>query len=121
MGLMSWNNFFVLTVLASIVSIGVKIVYFPKQLSIVNEPSGKYDYIVVGAGTAGSVLAGQLSAGDPGKRVLLIEAGAWDSWISRIPGLAPLQMLTDAIWDYETEPEKFSHWGYHDRVSSLLL
>jgi choline dehydrogenase-like flavoprotein len=41
---------------------------------------GDFDYIVVGAGTAGCILANRLSA-DPAKRVLTLEAGGNDNWI----------------------------------------
>jgi choline dehydrogenase len=41
---------------------------------------GDFDYIVVGAGTAGCILANRLSA-DPNKRVLILEAGGNDNWI----------------------------------------
>jgi choline dehydrogenase len=41
---------------------------------------GDFDYVVVGAGTAGCIVANRLSA-DPGKRVLILEAGGKDNWI----------------------------------------
>lgn len=44
------------------------------------KPFGTFDYVIVGAGTAGCVLANRLSA-DPTVRVLLLEAGGKDDWI----------------------------------------
>src|SRR5450830_148540 len=44
------------------------------------ESAGKYDYIIVGGGTAGCVLANRLSQ-DRGVKVLLIEAGAKDDYL----------------------------------------
>jgi choline dehydrogenase len=41
---------------------------------------GEYDYIIVGAGSAGCLLANRLSA-DAGRRVLVLEAGGRDNWI----------------------------------------
>ena len=46
----------------------------------------KFDYVIVGAGTAGCLLANRLSA-DPDVTVLLLEAGGRDDWIwTKIPG-----------------------------------
>jgi choline dehydrogenase len=67
--------------------------------------SQTYDYIVVGAGSAGAAVAHRLSA-DPRNRVLLLEAGpAGHPW-SRIPiGYAKLINNPAANWLYTAEPE----------------
>jgi choline dehydrogenase len=65
-----------------------------------------YDYVIVGAGSAGCVLANRLSA-DPGKRVLLLEAGAsdWNPLIHMPAGIARLANNRRLNWNYRTEPE----------------
>ncbi len=65
-----------------------------------------YDYVIVGAGSAGCVLAGRLSE-DPDNRVCLIEAGGSDDKaIIRTPKLLAQAMTTPEInWDYETAPQ----------------
>ncbi len=64
-----------------------------------------FDHIIIGAGTAGSLLANRLSR-DAGKRVLLIEAGGKDDyhWI-HIP-LGYLYCIGNprTDWLYQTEP-----------------
>ncbi|MGY6588338.1 MAG: GMC family oxidoreductase [Wenzhouxiangella sp.] len=66
----------------------------------------EYDYIIVGAGSAGCVLANRLSA-DPAVSVLLLEAGPrdWNPFIHMPAGLAKLMLFKSINWAYETEPE----------------
>ncbi len=65
-----------------------------------------YDYIVVGAGSAGSVMAARLSE-NRSNRVLLLEAGGsdWHPFIHMPAGLAKLVSLERINWSYSTEPE----------------
>ena len=62
----------------------------------------EYDFIIVGAGAAGCMLANRLSE-DPNSTVLLIEAGGRENFIEDIPNLAALPHLTPVTWGYETE------------------
>lgn len=66
-----------------------------------------YDYIVVGAGSAGCVLANRLSA-DGRHSVLLLEAGKKDKPLSvHVPGMLGQQIASDKNnWFYWTEPQK---------------
>ncbi len=66
----------------------------------------QFDYIVVGAGSAGCVLANRLTE-NPATRVLLLEAGPRDTdpWIHVPLGYGKLFARTDVNWAYESEPE----------------
>ncbi len=67
----------------------------------------EYDYIVVGAGSAGCVMANRLSE-NPASRVLLLEAGGPDTnpFIHMPAGLAQLAKNTKINWMYKTEPQQ---------------
>lgn len=67
---------------------------------------GDFDYIVVGAGSAGCVLANRLSA-DPRSRVLVLEAGGRDNWIWYHIPVGYLFAIGNprSDWMYQTEKE----------------
>jgi choline dehydrogenase len=70
------------------------------------DTSASYDYIIVGAGSAGCVLANRLT--ESGRyRVLILEAGGWDKnmWIHIPIGYGKLFKNKTVNWMYQTEPE----------------
>ena len=64
-----------------------------------------YDYVVVGAGSAGCALAARLTE-DPDVRVALIEAGPPDTANEiHIPAAFPMLFKSSWDWDLDSEPE----------------
>ncbi|XP_075145973.1 glucose dehydrogenase [Haematobia irritans] len=69
-----------------------------------SEPDYEYDFIVIGGGSAGSVVAARLSE-VPQWKVLLIEAGGDEPVGAQIPSMFLNFITSDIDWGYNTEPE----------------
>jgi choline dehydrogenase len=78
----------------------------PRAMAGNSSETAEFDYVIVGAGSAGCVLANRLSA-DGKYSVLLLEAGPRDSnlWIHVPIGYAKLFKEKAVNWMYQTEPE----------------
>src|SRR4030088_2464268 len=80
----------------------------PKSGGAKTRREDRYDYVIVGAGSAGCVLAARLTE-TPGVRVLLLEAGRRDnSWQIDMPSAVGSLLSSDRFnWNYLSEPEPF--------------
>ena len=89
----------------------------PMMSKIMDE---EYDYIVVGSGSAGSVVASRLSE-DKDNKVLLVEAGGHyeENPLFSIPLLSFGLHHSQYDWAYQTVPQKHSHFGVTERRGAL--
>lgn len=77
-----------------------------------------YDYIVVGGGSAGCVIANRLSE-NPNYSVLLLDAGGDGTYLSDIPGaVGALYGNPSLDWSYKTEPEPYACFAMNGRKCS---
>ncbi|XP_078491074.1 glucose dehydrogenase [FAD, quinone]-like [Ciona intestinalis] len=84
----------------------------------INQPDEEYDFIIVGAGTTGNVIANRLTESS-NVRVLVVEAGdnAYPNPLLSIPLLVPFLQQTSTDWMYRSEPQQHACKEHGNRVS----
>lgn len=75
----------------------------------------EYDFIVIGSGASGSVVASRLSEISSWK-VLLLEAGKRGNFLTSVPIATPLLQFTQYNWNYSVEPSPDYAWAMKNRV-----
>lgn len=76
-----------------------------------------YDYVIVGAGSAGSVVANRLSESG-NYTVLLLEAGGEETPDLMVPFTAPFAAKENNSWQYVTVPQKYACLSFPGRNQS---
>lgn len=75
-----------------------------KLITGLTEPYSEYDFIIIGAGSAGCALANRLSK-NRNITVLLLDVGRPEMLMTDIPAIAHYFQSTDYAWDYYMEPQ----------------
>jgi len=104
----------VLALLAAAVGIGLRLAFdfehIPNLVPVESVRNKYFDYIIIGGGTAGSVMAYELSK-HSNYSVLLIEAGGVFSGLSIVPIASTLMQGTQMDWTFKSVPQSFSSRG----------
>jgi len=81
----------------------------------------KFDFIIIGAGTAGCLLANRLTNGN--KKVLLLEAGKHDKyiWVQFPVGYRYCYENSRVNWNFKTQKEPFFHFKEEDYPRGKVL
>ena len=102
---------FKVAVIFAIFAVAFYFVAISRDSLVVTNINSTYDYIVVGAGSAGAVLAARLSE-DKDITVLVVEAGGEDTQIlPYVPMMSALFQNTSLDWVYYTEPQTHSSFS----------
>ncbi|XP_017765067.1 PREDICTED: glucose dehydrogenase [FAD, quinone]-like [Eufriesea mexicana] len=88
-----------------------------KVLNRINPNNKRYDFIVVGAGSAGSVLANRLSENKEWN-ILLLEAGGVETLLHQVPILVGYLQLSSFNWGYKVEPQQNACLGMINKQCS---
>lgn len=90
-------------------------IYPPDRSEEIAASNIEFDFIIVGSGSAGSVVANRLTEVEDWK-VLLIEAGDNPSMLSEIPAAFLMQINSPTDYSYDVEPEKFACHGSENKL-----
>ncbi|XP_008191961.1 glucose dehydrogenase [FAD, quinone] [Tribolium castaneum] len=85
----------------------------PKDPGKRESPKSGYDFIVVGSGSSGAVIANRLSE-NPNWEVLLLEAGKGENFFSQIPLVCPTLAFTHYNWDFIAEYQPNVSFGFEN-------
>lgn len=108
--------------LVAVIGIGLKIIidfeYIPNLLPVESVENREFDFIIIGSGTSGCVLAYHLSKYS-NFTVLLIEAGGIFNGLSIVPLLSTFMQGTRMDWNLHSTQQKYSSRGLIDRQQLL--
>ena len=83
--------------------------YFQRAFRDVDEFTDDYDFIIVGSGSSGSALANRLTEQ---YKVLLLEAGKYETMLTDVPLTAVVNQITSSNWGYSAEAQNTSCRAY---------
>ncbi|XP_045771476.1 glucose dehydrogenase [FAD, quinone]-like [Maniola jurtina] len=111
-------QFFIFSVCIHLFSIFTYLVYYYDLLTTSNDMLEEYDFIIVGSGTAGSLIADRLSK-ETNYTFIVLEAGGRGHPFHDIPAFGPLLHGSVFDWQYETAPQENACHAMEDSKCKL--
>ncbi|XP_046436305.1 glucose dehydrogenase [FAD, quinone]-like isoform X1 [Neodiprion fabricii] len=110
------SYYFFLSILETFVRRKQRIAQTCERITPIHIPDAEYDFIVVGGGAAGSVVAARLSE-NPSWKVLLVEAGPDELVAASIPGFVYVVPESSNEWGYQSTNEAYACQGSNGSCS----